>query len=214
MAFAERFEDKLRADGTDALLTMLHGGFAFDQVIGGETCAVRRVRDRHITVGNAEREGVSTIPAPGDVATPGDDTVTPRDDTGRAEKGPRSEWLETDFFIFPQNGQKDKLLTGVMLTVTSKVQDFGPKQLRFEEPEVVTIYRPQKPEIYYAQIASRGGRQIGELGHNTYLNHDVLITTPEKEIIPIENFDFEAHKLFMLGFYGGEYKVSVAEKNL
>ena len=191
MAFAERFEDKLRADGTDALLTMLHGGFAFDQVIGGETCAVRRVRDRHITVGDGAETGEG--------------------DSGR---GPRSEWLETDFFIFPQNGQKDKLLTGVMLTVTSKVQDFGPKQLRFEEPEVVTIYRPQKPEIYYAQIASRGGRQIGELGHNTYLNHDVLITTPEKEIIPIENFDFEAHKLFMLGFYGGEYKVSVAEKNL
>ena len=181
MAFAERFEEKLRADGTDALIEMLHGGFAFDQVIGGETCAVRRIRDRRIRVGG---EG----------------------------KGPEDEWLETDFFIFPQNGQKDKLMTGVVMTVMSRVEDFEREALVFTEPEIVTIYRPQKPEIYYAQVASRGGRLIGEAGPNTYLRHDVMITTPEKEIVPLENFDFEAHKLFMLGLYGGEYKVGIAEK--
>ena len=86
MAFAERFEEKLRADGTPALIEMLHGGFAFDQTIGGEICAVRRIRDRHIRVGGGD-------------------------------KGPENEWLETDFFIFPQNGQKDKLMTGVVMTV-------------------------------------------------------------------------------------------------
>jgi len=176
MAFAEKFDERLRAEGTDALLEMLHGGFAFDQVIGGETCAVRRVRDRRIEV-------------------QGD------------------EWLETEFFIFPQNGQKDKLLKGVIMTVMSRVRDYTERNLRFEEPEVVTIYRPQKPEIYFAQAASRGGRQIGELGYNNYLNHDVLITTPEKEIIPLEEFNFEEHRLFMLGFYGGEYKIGIAERS-
>ena len=39
-----------------------------------------------------------------------------------------------------------------------------------------------------------------------------MITTPEKEIVPLENFDFEAHHLFMLGLYGGEYKVGISEK--
>ena len=55
-------------------------------------------------------------------------------------------------------------------------------------------------------------RVTGETGHNTYLRHDVMITTPEKEIVPLENFDFEAHHLFMLGLYGGEYKVGISEK--
>jgi hypothetical protein len=67
-------------------------------------------------------------------------------------------------------------------------------------------------DVYYAVAASTGGRQIAQGGGNTYLRHDLLVVTPERDRVAIEEFDFGANKLFMLGLYGGDYKIEIREK--
>ena len=91
--------------------------------------------------------------------------------------------VRTELFLFPQNGKKDKLnRKGAMA------------------------------DVYYAVAASTGGRQIAKIGGNTYLGHDLLVVTPERDRVAIEEFDFGANKLFMLGLYGGDYKIEIREK--
>ncbi|MDD6346756.1 MAG: hypothetical protein PUA52_01940 [Lachnospiraceae bacterium] len=120
--------------------------------------------------------------------------------------------LETRYFCFPQNGQKDKLKVGVTMTVVSEVEDSTAKTVVFRRPRLTAVERASMQEVYYAVAAVKGGRLIEKDGHNTYLHHDVMLLTPEKETVTLEGFDFASHELFMLGLFGGDYKVGIKEK--
>ena len=116
------------------------------------------------------------------------------------------EEVETEFLLFDKNGGKKKLTEGLLVILRRQA---GAERSRTRLHEV---RRPTRTEVYYAQAASRGGRLIGEQGGSDYLKHDVMIGTPEKEWIPLAEFDFAKHPLFMLGLYGGEYQIGVRDK--
>ncbi len=119
--------------------------------------------------------------------------------------------IYTEFFCFPQNGKKDKLQQALSFSVECKVRDLGEKQSVFTEVENLQCWKSDKKEVYYSHVASRAGAQIVETGANTFLHNEVVILTPENETVPLDEFDFEKNKLFMLGLYGGEYKIGVRE---
>ena len=119
--------------------------------------------------------------------------------------------LYTEFFCFPQNGKKDKLQHGLCFSVVSTVEDFSEKKSVFADAGQLKCHKAGKVDIYYSHVASRAGKQIAETGANTFLHNDVVIFTPENECILLDDFDFAKNSLFMLGLYGGEYKIGVKE---
>ena len=172
MAFAERCEKLIKEMRTEELTELLSGGFAFEKELGGQSCAVRRMRD--MIMGKDQ--------------------------------------LETDLFIYPKTGEKKQQLQGVVLTFDSEVEDILSPQLVYKTISLTGLRRPQVPEIYYAHVAATGGKTIAESGITNFLHHVIEITTPEKEVIALEDFDFSKHKLFMLGLYGGEYQIGVVRR--
>ena len=120
--------------------------------------------------------------------------------------------LQTEVFVYPRNGEKKSQAQGVVMTIHSEVEDAKAQNLNYKSAVLAGFRRPMMPEIYYSHVASRGGTQIKENGYDHFLHHDVMIRTPEKEVVELEGFDFNAHKLFMLGLYGGEYKIEIREK--
>lgn len=124
----------------------------------------------------------------------------------------KEDTVETEFFCFPQNGQRDKLKHGMLVRFAAKPENPDELLVRFGSPKKLSTKRPEKSETYYSQVASRAGREIEKEGANTYLHHDVMIRTPEKDVVGLDAFDFEANKLFMLGLYGGEYQCFAVKK--
>ena len=86
--------------------------------------------------------------------------------------------------------------------------DTAAPAVSFKETAVAGYRAPSKGDVYHAQAAVRCSRQFAPEGYTTYLHHAVYVHTPEKEVFPIEDFDFEAHPLFMLGLLGNEYTLS------
>ena len=115
--------------------------------------------------------------------------------------------VETELFLFDKNGGKKKLNEGVLVTIRGEEAPGGRRTFLRE------VRPADRNEVYYAQAASRGGKLISEAGGSDFLGHDVMIGTPEKEWIPLDELDFSKHPLFMLGLYGGEYQIGVREKN-
>ena len=79
------------------------------------------------------------------------------------------------------------------MTVTSKVADYTQDKLTFEEPEVVTIYRPQKAEIYYAQAASRIGTIVAVflmIVISVFSRQLAMLFTTDEEIIHAVTMSF------------------------
>ncbi len=120
--------------------------------------------------------------------------------------------VETEFFCFPQNGQRDKLKHGMLVRISSEPENPDELTVRFGNFDRPRIRKPERSDTYYSQVASRAGRDIAKEGANTYLHHDVMIRTPKKEEVLLDAFDFEANRLFMLGFYGGEYSCFAVRK--
>lgn len=120
--------------------------------------------------------------------------------------------LKTEYFCFPQNGQKNKLKMGVVMTLLMDIDSTNKVKAVFSNPSILEIHRANMTDIYYAVAAVKGGRLLEQEGVNTYLNHDVMVLTPEKETVPLEGFDFASHELFMLGLFGGDYKIGIKEK--
>lgn len=120
--------------------------------------------------------------------------------------------VETEFFCFPQNGQRDKLKHGMLVRFAAEPENPEELTVRFGSPEKISTKKPERSETYYSQVASRAGREIAKEGANTYLHHDVMIRTPEKDVVHLDSFDFDANKLFMLGLYGGEYQCFAVRK--
>ncbi len=130
----------------------------------------------------------------------------------RAKDELRDGRVETEFFCFPQNGQRDKLKHGMLVSFSAEAENPEELNVRFAKPEKKAVKKSERVDTYYSQVASRAGRDIEREGANTYLHHDVFIRTPEKEQVHLDAFDFEANKLFMLGFYGGEYQCFAVKK--
>ncbi|MCR5295490.1 MAG: hypothetical protein K6E30_10045 [Lachnospiraceae bacterium] len=124
------------------------------------------------------------------------------------------ERVETEFFCFPQNGRKDKMKMGMLLRFTVRPENAEDMEVHFTEAESGKAEKAGRSETYYSQVASRAGRELAKEGVNTFLHHEVVIRTPEKEEVLLNAFDFEANKLFMLGLYGGEYKCFAVKKEV
>ena len=120
--------------------------------------------------------------------------------------------LQTEVFIYPKNGEKKSQAQGIVMTIHSEVEDDKASSLHYQSAVLAGFRRPMMPEIYYSHVASRSGSQIKEAGYDSFLHHDVMIRTPKKDVIALDEFDFNEHKLFMLGLYGGEYKIEIREK--
>lgn len=121
--------------------------------------------------------------------------------------------LQTELFIYPKNGERKSQAQGIVMTIHSDVENPGADALSYQGASLAGFRRPLMPEIYYAHVASRGGRQIEKAGYDSFLHHEVMIRTPEKTLERLESFDFDKHKLFMLGLYGGEYRIEIRERN-
>ena len=115
--------------------------------------------------------------------------------------------VRTTFLAFPQNGDKKRLLSGCEILLEGQADRSAPS-VSFREMKVAGYRAPAKGDVYHAQAAVRASRQFAGEGYNSYLHHALYVHTPEKEVFPIEDFDFEAHPLFMLGLLGNEYPLS------
>ncbi len=123
-----------------------------------------------------------------------------------------SRLVQTEFYCYPENGEKGRQRKGVMFRIEAVADDLSHRQMSFSEAGNVHVWPPFKAEMYAALTAARAGKMIGETGANTYFHHKVEILTPKKEVIPLEDFDFDAEPLFMLGLYGGDFKLRIVEK--
>ena len=101
---------------------------------------------------------------------------------------------------------------GAFAVIEAEVSDGVSGRHAFANPRFADSRKGAMTDVYYAVAASTGGRQIAKIGGNTYLGHDLLVVTPERDRVAIEEFDFGANKLFMLGLYGGDYKIEIREK--
>ena len=72
---------------------------------------------------------------------------------------------------------------------------------------------PDKQVVYYGMVATKARKLLKEQNANSFLFHDVTITTPEGKTELLDGFDFSQHKLFMLGLYGNEYKIGIRERS-
>ena len=120
---------------------------------------------------------------------------------------PEEGMVRTVFLAFPQNGDKKRLLMGCEIVLEGKA-DISEGKVSFENTAVSGYRAPSKGDVYHAQAAVRASKSFSSAGFNTYLHHSLYVHTPEKEVFPIEEFDFEAHPLFMLGLLGNEYTIS------
>lgn len=114
--------------------------------------------------------------------------------------------VRTVFLVFPQNGDKKRLLMGCELILEGNA-DAGEGRVSFKDTAVSGYRTPSKGDVYHAQAAVRASKSFASV-FNTYLHHSLYVHTPEKEVFPMEEFDFEAHPLFMLGLLGNEYTIS------
>ena len=131
----------------------------------------------------------------------------------RVSDTPQDEGVvRTEFFLFPQNGKKDKLKKGAFAVIESEVCDGDEGRHAFANPRFGGSRKGAMTDVYYAVAASTGGRQIAQDGGNTYLDYDLLVVTPERNRVAIEEFDFGANKMFMLGLYGGDYKIEIKNR--
>lgn len=120
---------------------------------------------------------------------------------------PEEGSVRTVFLAFPQNGDKKRLLMGCEIILEGKA-DIAEGKVSFKDTAVAGYRTPSKADVYHAQAAVRASKSFASAGFNTYLHHSLYVHTPEKEVFPIEEFDFEAHPLFMLGLIGNEYTIS------
>ncbi len=120
--------------------------------------------------------------------------------------------VRTEFYAYPENGERKRQMKGVMFRIEGTAENLDDRKIVFSEAGNVHVWPSFKAETYAALTASRAGRTIGGTGANTFLHHRVEILTPKKETVALEEFDFGAEPLFMLGLYGGDYKLRVAEK--
>ncbi|GEM_PF-1148063 len=118
------------------------------------------------------------------------------------------ENVETVFLAFPQNGDKKRLLQGCLITLNGKTDGQEDNRIRFRDAAVTGYSLPSKGDVYHAQAAVRASRQLTPDGYNTYLAHVLYVHTPEKETYLMDEFDFDAHPLFMLGLLGNEYQLT------
>ncbi len=119
--------------------------------------------------------------------------------------------IRTTYYCYPQNGQKGKLKMGTTFSIESEITNPGEKISTFANAGALQFSGGGKYDLYYSHVASRGGKQIAKMGSNTHLHHKVLIVTPEKKMIPLDEFNFAENSLFMLGLYGGEYQIAVQQ---
>ncbi|MGN0255841.1 MAG: hypothetical protein ACI4D6_07690 [Chordicoccus sp.] len=129
------------------------------------------------------------------------------DDSGETKK------VKTGFFCFPQNGEKDRLFQGGAFYIASDLTNVDGKQASFSNPGKPDYVMPDKQVVYYGMVATKARKLLKEQHANSFLFHDVTITTPEGKTELLDGFDFSQHKLFMLGLYGNEYKIGIRERN-
>lgn len=120
--------------------------------------------------------------------------------------------VRTEFLCFPPEAPKKKLEQGGFLFIDSTVENPFEQKVIFSDPRNVHYVRPSKDEIYYGVVANKAREGLDRTGHNTFLTHDVLITTPEKETYLLDEFDFHRYPLFMLGLVSGEFEIGVQKK--
>jgi hypothetical protein len=100
------------------------------------------------------------------------------------------------------------LLQGCLITLHGKTDGQEDNRIRFRDAAVTGYSLPSKGDVYHAQAAVRASRQLTPDGYNTYLAHVLYVHTPEKETYLMDEFDFDAHPLFMLGLLGNEYQLT------
>ena len=121
--------------------------------------------------------------------------------------------VKTGFFCFPQNGEKDRLFQGGAFYIASDLINVDGKQASFSNPGKPDYVMPDKQVVYYGMVATKARKLLKEQNANSFLFHDVTITTPEGKTELLDGFDFSQHKLFMLGLYGNEYKIGIRERS-
>lgn len=120
--------------------------------------------------------------------------------------------VRTEFFCFPQNGEKNKLQAGGIVSVESRGEVTDSRIITFTGPKNVSYKQPTMHEIYSGVVATRARKLLVREETNNFLFHDIFITTPDKETFKLEEFPFAKHRLFMLGLIGNEYQISIRDK--
>ncbi|MEE3420263.1 MAG: hypothetical protein VZR02_04065 [Lachnospiraceae bacterium] len=122
--------------------------------------------------------------------------------------------VRTDFFCFPQNGDKHRMEMGGTASLIGTADALDAKAPSFSDIRIDGFIRPTKERIYRSVVADRARKLLKREETETFLLHNVFVTTPRGARILLEDFPFEKeeHKLFMLGLYGGEYKISISRK--
>ena len=120
--------------------------------------------------------------------------------------------VKTGFFCFPENGAKDRMFQGGAFYAASDIIGIKGRQAELGSPKIIEYRMPARQVVYYGMVAHKAQRLLRAAGANSFLFHDVMITTPEGRMEPLDTFDFSKHRLFMLGLYGNEYKVGIREK--
>lgn len=126
----------------------------------------------------------------------------------------REKLVRTDFFCFPQNGDKHRMEMGGIVSLLGRADALDARKPVFTEVKLDGFIKPTKSRIYRSFVADRARKLLKKEETETFLLHNVFVTTPRGSRILLDDFPFEdpEHKLFMLGLYGGEYKVSIAAK--
>ncbi len=101
-----------------------------------------------------------------------------------------------------------------MIAIATVASGMDGMLLTMSEPGCPVFSKPDKAELYRGIVASRAGKLIAAEGSNTFLFHDVLITSPDGQTDVLEDFPFERYPLFMLGLIGGEFKIGIQRKNV
>ncbi|MDO4478845.1 MAG: hypothetical protein Q4B73_07395 [Lachnospiraceae bacterium] len=120
--------------------------------------------------------------------------------------------LQTDFLVFPQNDDKRKRVQGVVMTLHSDGL-FSGEDLNVTSVSLAGFKRPMMPEIYYAHVASRGGKQIEKDGCRTFLGHTIVVVTKDEGMVDLDAFNFEACEGFMLKLWAGEIKIGIRKND-
>lgn len=127
---------------------------------------------------------------------------------------PEGTLVRTEFFCFPKDDKKKKMERGLVVYMDSDVMpaETNGQMMQFSNPRHVGYFKPDRHEMYRGVVAAKARVQIEQAGGNTFLNHDILLTTPEKETVLLDEFDFSRYPLFMLGFVSGEFQIGLQEK--
>lgn len=122
---------------------------------------------------------------------------------------PESRTVTTEFFCFPQNGEKNRMKQGINVTFDCTVENTVDEVTIFLNPGKIFFWPGEKYNMYYAKVASKAGRELMDKGINTFLHNKVVLVTPEDETVLLDEFDFSKYEFFMLGLMGGEFKVGL-----